>query len=95
MAIGLAERKMVYRVYAALNAVPGANIGGGTQSTTVAGAVSFGADIGVVREHCVRALAALCDGSLDSRTRQEDFEEAMQKAEAYIVQRRKKDWSVR
>ena len=86
---------MIHRVFKALDCVPGAYIGGGTMSTTVAGVVSFGADIQEVRKHCGRALLALCDGALSASERDEHFEDAIGAAEAYITKRMAKDWSAR
>lgn len=91
----LKERNMLYRIYKALNAVPGANIGGGMQTTTVSGVVNFGADISKVREHCSRALEALFDGALSKEDRDVDFEEAMERAEEFIKRRADAHWCAR
>ena len=93
--MNLKERNMVYRVYKALDTVPGAYIGGGTMSTTVAGVASFGADIQEVRKHCTRALLALCDGAISAAERDERYEHAMGAAEDYIAKRKARDWSAR
>lgn len=86
---------MIHRVFKALSCVPGAYIGGGTMSTTVAGVASFGADIQEVRGHCGRALLALCDGALSAAERDAMFEAAIGEAETYIAKRKAKDWSAR
>lgn len=93
--MNLKERKMVLRVYKALDTVPGAFIGGGTRTTTVAGVASFGADMQEVRKHCSRALLALVDGALSVGERDEQFGHAMAAAEDYIAKREAKDWSAR
>lgn len=87
------ERKRLYRIYAALNAVPGAHQGGGTMSVTVAGVASFANDMRKVRDHLGNALMALFDGAMDSETRDEMFEAAMESAEGYITGRAAAGWS--
>lgn len=89
----LYERKMVQRVYEALNKVPGAHIGGSTQSTTVKGAVSFGYDIGKVRELLSDALLVLMDGSIADADRQSEFDRAMAPVDEFIAKRQARDWS--
>jgi predicted RNase H-like HicB family nuclease len=89
----LYEREMVHRVYRALNDVPGANIGGGRQSATVKGVVTFGNDIGEVRRMLSDALLVLMDGSIHDTERRGLFEQAMKPVDEYIAERRAKDWA--
>ncbi|MYM92465.1 hypothetical protein [Duganella vulcania] len=93
--MNLKERKMLYRVHQALDSVPGAHIGGGTQSTTVIGVVNFGADIQQVRTSVLRALEALFDGAISKEERDELFEEYMGDAERFIARRKAVDWRSR
>lgn len=90
--MNLKERKMVHRVYACLDAVPGANQEGGLQSVTVSGVANFALDITKVRRYCLEALEALFDGALTRAERDMDFNAAIGKAEAYITQRKEKGW---
>ncbi|MPS93334.1 hypothetical protein [Comamonas sp.] len=91
--MNLSERKMILRVFQALDAVPGAYIGGGTQSVTVAGAISFGADMQTVRSHCSKALIFLLDGGISQKERDECFDSEMKAVERFIEARRADDWS--
>jgi hypothetical protein len=92
--MNLKERNMILRVYKALDAVPGANIGGGTNSVTVSGVANFARDIAEVRHHCGRALMILCDGDPDMSAAQRNqfFNDHMSGAEAYIERRKALGW---
>lgn len=91
----LAERNMIYRVYKAFDSVPGAHIGGGTQSATVGGVANFGADIQEVRGHCLKAMEALFDGGISKEERDENFEFHMGAAERFIENRKAANWKNR
>ena len=93
--MNLKERKMVHRIYEALNAVPGAYIGGGIKTTTVTGVVNFGADMREIRNHCNEALVALFDGALTPLERDTDYNAAIEKAESFIKARKATDWKAR
>lgn len=93
--MNLKERNMLYRVWKAFNEVPGAYIGGGSKTTTVAGAVSFGNDLQNVRQHCGDAMMAMYDGALSAEERDVQFNTAMAAAERYIDMRRRAGWSAR
>ena len=92
--MNLKERKMVYRVFEALSAVPGAHMGGGMMSVTVSGVANFARDLSEVREHCGRAMLILCGGDqeMSADARGGLFDGHMKKAEAYIARRRATDW---
>lgn len=90
--MNLEERKMILRVFQALDAVPGAYIGGGTGSVTVSGAINFGRDIQIVRGFCLRALAALLDGAMDKEERNGHVNSAMTAAEEFISTRSAAGW---
>jgi hypothetical protein len=89
----LYEREMIHRVYRALNDVPGANIGGGRQSVTVKGVVTFGNDIGRMREMLSQALLILMDGSISDIDRRHEFDKAMKPVDEFLAERRLKDWA--
>ena len=93
--MNLKERKMIHRVYKAFDNVPGAHIGGGTMSVTVAGVANFGADIQEVRKHCLKALEALFDGAISTEDRDADFETHMSAAERFIESRQAANWKNR
>lgn len=93
--MNLKERKMVYRVFAALDAVPGANLGPSTQSASVTGVVGFALDMQEVRTHCQAALMALFDGSLHTNERDAQFNAAIGQAETFIEQRKAAGWPTR
>lgn len=88
----LYERKMAHRVFAALDAVPGAYIGGGAMSTTVRGAVSFGNDMQKVCSWLKNALTVMMDGAIHDPDRQAAFDEAIKPAEDYIAARKAEGW---
>lgn len=50
--MNLEEREMVFRVYKALEGVPGTRIGGGRLGTTVGGVASFPASLQTARQYC-------------------------------------------
>lgn len=89
----LYERIMVQRVYVALNEVPGAHIGASTKSTTVRGAVSFGHDIGKMRDLLSNALLVLMDGAISDSERQAEFDRVMKPVDEFIAKRKASNWS--
>jgi hypothetical protein len=91
----LYERRMAQRLYSALNDVPGAFIGGGHKSVTVAGAVSFANDLQKVRGWVMEALMVMMDGSIADSERQALFDAAIKPAEDYIARRSAESWSSR
>ena len=93
--MNLKERNMIFRVDQALNVVPGAYLGGGSQTTTVGGVVNFAADMMEVRKHCSAALEALFDGALTKAERDANFNAAIEEAEAFINSRKATDWKNR
>lgn len=93
----LNERRRLQRIYAAINAVPGAGLGGGSSmSASAIGVISYANDMRIVTGHCQKAMAALFmePRHVDFSKEEQDelYEEAMADAEKFVAGRRSNDW---
>lgn len=82
------DRGRLLRIANALEAIPFGHDGLGGPTVSLKGAVGFQHDMRQVRQHLVNALRYAGVDDL-----QEDFEEELSEAEAYIEKRRQEQWA--
>ena len=90
------ERVMLYRVFRALDEVPGCGLGGSHLTASVKGVASYANDMRVITGHVRKAIYAVAEAPHADATREEQLAEAevaMQAAESYISARQAQNWN--